>query len=175
MQITNQSAHDRQQSMRVHKATELAAVIMTDVDEGDRPHEDQTMHVLLWRDGMMRITFPSGNKLDSRSPSGTSLDDMIQVAIEQIQCYAIRVRSAYADLMPLAEPQLWVYKVPAGLTKDLQILEWMLTVPGLILEADGKPIDLRTLEYELAAEALESPAATSFGGVKCGDLGVAHP
>jgi hypothetical protein len=102
--------------MRIHSFAELAAIVVTDIK----------LIVLIWRDSSLRITFPGGRKMDVNAP-GLELDALIDLAIGAIHKYCLGAGHG-------APPQIAVYPVPADLTTDEEVVAWVQSVPGIVLE-----------------------------------------
>lgn len=99
----------------MHSMNELAAVITENIS--------RTI-VLLWRDGGARLIFGmTGSKMDAALPA--NLDTAIQI-----------ITGPQSPLAAFAKfgGQVNVYRVPAELTTDIEVLSWLQSNPDVRLE-----------------------------------------
>lgn len=99
----------------IHSLNELAAVITEKLS--------RTI-VLLWRDGGARLIFGmTGSKMDAALPA--DLDTAIQI-----------ITGPQSPLSTFAGlgGQINIYRVPAELTTDMEILAWLQSNPDVRLE-----------------------------------------
>jgi hypothetical protein len=96
-----------------HLLTELAVVITEELTH---------TIVLIWRDASIRIIFESGGKMDVASPG--DLDAAIHILT--------------SPPSPLSSGQYSIHRVPPDATNELQVLEWMQTIPGVSVEFRGE-------------------------------------
>jgi hypothetical protein len=113
--------------MSVHEFADLAAVITIDVHEGDTLHN---LTFLVWRDCGIRFASPSGRNIDI-DRSGGDLD----ATINDLAIGVIRLILPYGQVGGrVGLQQISVHRVPAGLTTNDQILAWMRTLQGIVVD-----------------------------------------
>lgn len=107
--------------MSARELTELAAVLVTDLNDGDK---SESLMIFVWRDCAMTINFLSGRRMYVPPGHGQSLDSTVrQIAVQAITKYCQGAGIAVAEIR--------VHMVPPEASTSEQIFAWFQSIPGI--------------------------------------------